>query len=387
MSPAGPPLRSTLLPYGRHHVTEEEIGAVADVLRSAWLTTGPKVPEFEAAFAAATGTRAAAAVSSGTAALHAAFAALDIRPGDEVVVPAMTFAATSNAVLYLGATPVFADVDPTTLLVRPEDVERAAGPRTKAIVAVDYAGQPCDWDALREIGRRHQSALVADACHALGGALGGRPVGSLADLSCFSLHPVKQITTGEGGMVTTDDPDRARRVRVFRNHGITTDHRERAQSGTVFYDMVTLGFNYRMTDFQAALGIGQLSRLTEIVARRQVLAAMYRELLAPLDWVQPLALLPGRAHAYHLFVVRIDGARSGRSQGEVLAHLRAANIGANVHYRPPHLHPYYRERLGTHEGLCPVAEKAAGSIVSLPLFPEMTAEDVRYVADVLGQLS
>ncbi len=222
---AGDPSRETMLPYGRQEIRDEDVAAVVEALRSDWLTTGPRVPEFEAAFAGAVGARHAVAVSSGTAALHAALAAAGVGAGDEVIVAGLTFAATSNAVLFVGGRPVFADVEPETLLVSPADVEAKLTPRTRAIVAVDYAGQPCDWDALRTIAERHSVILVDDACHALGGAYRGRPVGALADLNCFSFHPVKQITTGEGGMVTTGDADKARVMRAFRNDGITTDHR------------------------------------------------------------------------------------------------------------------------------------------------------------------
>lgn len=219
----GVPVRQTLLPYGRQHIDEDDIQAVMDVLRSDWLTTGPKVEEFEAAFADFIGVAHAVAVSNGTAALHAAVYALGIGPGDEVIVTPMTFAASANCVLYQGATPVFADVDPDTLLIDPASVEAKITSRTKAIIAVDYAGQPCDYDTLRSIAERHSLALIDDACHAVGGSYKERAVGTLADLNTFSLHPVKHFTTGEGGLITTNDAELARRMRVFRNHGITTE--------------------------------------------------------------------------------------------------------------------------------------------------------------------
>lgn len=374
------------LPYGRQDVVEDDVAAVVRVLRSDWLTTGPAVPAFEEAVAKVAGTPHAVAVSSGTAALHAAYAALGIGPGDEVIVPAITFAATSNAALYLGARPVFADVDPDTLLVSPEDVERKITPQTRAIVAVDYAGQPCDYDVLRDIARAHDLPLVADACQALGASFRGRPAGSLADLTTFSFHPVKTITTGEGGMVTTADPDRASWLRAFRNHGMTTDHRERSESGTVFSDMVLLGYNYRLTDFQAALGMSQLARMGEILARRRTLAARYDQELAGVLHVRALKRLADRAHANHLYVVRLDTTPLGLSQAQALAKLRKAGIGGNVHYRPPYLHPYYQERFGTGEGLCPVAEDSANRILTLPLFPQMTESDVHRVVSAIRRL-
>ncbi len=375
------------IPYGRQDVREEDIAAVVEVLRSDWLTTGPAVPAFEKALAKTVGATDAVAVSSGTAALHAAYASLGIGPGDEVIVPAMTFAATSNAALYLGARPVFADVDPDTLLVDPEDVQRKITARTRVIVAVDYAGQPCDYDALRHVARSHGLPLVADACHALGASFRGQPVGSLADLTAFSFHPVKTITTGEGGMVTTNDPDRARWIRSFRNHGITTDHRERSESGTVSYDMVVLGYNYRLTDFQAALGMSQLTRLDEILAGRCALVALYDRKLAGIPHVRSLRRLPERSHANHLYVVRLDTEALALSREQVLSRLRGAGVGANVHYRPPYLHPYYRDRFATSEGLCPIAEEAARQIVTLPLFPQMAESDVDHVLEALRSLS
>jgi perosamine synthetase len=373
-----PELRRTApLPYGRQWIDDDDIAAVVEVLRSDWLTTGPKVEEFETAFAAETGAAHAVAVSSGTAALHLAMAALGIEPGDEVVVPALTFAASANCVVYCGGTPVFADVDPHTLLLDVEDVERRITPRTRAIVAVDYAGQPCDYDALRALADAHGLALVADACHSLGGADRGRPVGSLADVSCFSLHPVKHITTGEGGVLTLDDSVSASRLRALRNHGIATDHRQRAENGAWFYEMLELGFNYRLTDFQCALGTSQLRKLSGWIARRQELALRYDAAFAAVDGIEPLAVRPDASHAYHLYVVQVA------NRDTVFAGLRARGIGANVHYVPVHLHPFYRERFGTGPGLCPAAEAAYERILSLPLYPQLEDGDVDFVVSSL----
>ena len=372
------PPRSPALPYGRQWIGEDDIAAVVDVLRSDWLTTGPRVAEFESALAAATGAREAVAVSSGTAALHLTMLALRIGPGDEVIVPTLTFAASANCVVYCGGTPVFADVDAEALLIDPADVARRITPRTRAIVAVDFAGQPCDYDALRALADEHGLALVADACHSLGAAERGRPTGSLADLTCFSLHPVKNITTGEGGAVTTDDELLARRLRALRNHGVTSDRRERAESGAWFYEMVELGFNYRLTDFQCALGQSQLRKLPVFIERRQNLARLYDTAFAGAPGIGRLAVRSDVSHAYHLYVVRVA------ERDRVYGALRDAGIGANVHYIPVHLHPYYRERFGTGEGLCPVAEAAYAEILSLPLFPQLRDEDVAFVAEALG---
>jgi perosamine synthetase len=378
------------LPYGRQWIDDGDIAAVVEVLRSDWLTTGPKVAEFEAAFASSAGAREAVAVSSGTAALHAAMFALGIVPGDEVIVPAMTFAASANCVVFQGGTPVFADVDPDTLLLSPADVEAKVTPRTKAIVAVDYAGQPCAYDELREIADGRSLALVADACHALGARYRGRPVGSLADLTAFSFHPVKLITTGEGGMVTTDNTDLARRMRAFRNHGLSSDHPQREKEGSWHYEMLELGYNYRLTDLQCALGLSQLRKLPAWVARRQEIARRYDAAFAGVPGVRPLAVRPDISHSYHLYIIRLEGDGGGADRPAVFRALRTDGIGVNVHYLPVHLHAFYRKRFGTRPGLCPVAEAAYERILSLSIFPRMTdgdAEDViRSVRKATGAL-
>lgn len=358
------------IPYGRQTIDDDDIAAVVEVLRSDWLTTGPAVGRFEADICAYTGARHGVAVSNGTAALHAAMFALDIGPGDEVIVPPMTFAASANCILYQGGTPVFADVDAETLLVDPAAVEAAITLHTKAIIAVDYAGQPCDWDALRAIADRHHLALVADGCHALGASFKGRKVGTLADITVFSFHPVKHITTGEGGMAVTNDERLAARMRAFRGHGITTTASQREKSGAWFYEMTELGYNYRITDFQCALGSSQLKKLDAWIDRRNELAQAYETALAGQDSIRPLTCREDIRHAYHLYVVRTP------VRDALFRHLRANGIGANVHYVPVHLHPYYRNVVGTREGLCPVAEAAYREILTLPLWPGMTEDNI-----------
>ena len=382
----GAPVRPKLLPYGHQSVDEEDIRAVVDVLRGDWLTTGPMVAEFEHGFAKTVHAGEAVAVSSGTAALHAAMFALNIGPGDEVIVPAMTFAATANCVVYQGGTPIFADVDPDTLLLNPVQVESRITSRTRAVIAVDYAGQPCDYDALRKVADSHKLVLVADACHAIGGSFRERPVGSLADLSTFSFHPVKHVTTGEGGMITTDDPERARRMRTFRNHGITTDSRQREERGSWFYEMTELGYNYRMTDFQCALGLSQLAKLPPWIARRREIAAVYDRAFTDLPEVRPLRVRPEVGHAYHLYVVELQLERLKVDRARIFAALRAENIGVNVHYIPVHLHPFYRQRFGTGPGSFPVAEKAYDRLLTLPLFPAMSEGDAADVVQALTKV-
>jgi perosamine synthetase len=368
-----------MLPYGRQAISEDDIQAVVEVLRSDWLTTGPMVERFERAVAERVGVAEAVAVSSGTAALHAAMFALGIGPGDEVIVPTMTFAATANCVVYQGGTPVFADVEAESLLLGAEQVQARLTPRTRAIIAVDYAGQPCDYEALRAIAQRHGLALVADASHALGATDRGRPVGSLADLSTFSLHPVKPITSGEGGLITTDDRRLAQRMRQFRNHGITSDHRQRAALGSWHYEMTSLGYNYRLTDIQCALGLSQLARLDDWTVRRQQIAARYDRQLAAVAGIRPVVTRDSVSHARHLYVIRVDRDAVGLDRASLFAALRDAGIGTAVHYIPVHLHPFYRERFKTGPGLCPAAEAAYEEILSLPIFPAMTDEDVKSV--------
>lgn len=370
----GIPIRKNRLPYGRQDISDEDIAAVVEVLRSDWLTTGPTVAEFEAELAHVTGAQHAVAVNSGTAALHTAMAALDIREGDEVIVPAMTFAASSNCVLYVGGTPVFVDVDPETLTINPSEAEKAITPRTKAIVAVDYAGQPANYTALYEIAEKHRLPMVADACHAIGGSLNSKPVGSIADLSTFSFHPVKHVTTGEGGAITTDNPDWAAKMRYFRNHGITTDHHQREKTGSWFYEMQMLGFNYRMTDFQCALGKSQLQRLPQSVQRRKEIAAQYDAIFADMPEITTLKIQEGASHAYHLYPVMLNLEMLKVDRKQVFDALRAEGLGVNVHYIPVYWHPYY-QNLGYQMGLCPVAEDAYNRLLSLPMFPTMSNTD------------
>ena len=343
----GTPIRQGMLPYARQSLDEDDINAVLEVLRSDWLTTGPLVAAFEQDFAAVVGARQAVAVSSGTAALHAAMHAAGIGPGDEVIVPAMTFVATANAVIFQGGTPVFADVDPWTLLISPEEVEKKITPRTRAVVTVDYAGQPCDYEALGDIARRCGVLLIDDACHALGAMHQGRKIGGLTDLTAFSFHPAKHITTGEGGMITTDDPELAARMRGFRNHGITADLQQRARQGTWYYEMADLGYNYRLTDFQCALGRSQLRQLPGWVERRREIAGAYDAAFAGMPAVRPLTVRPDVYHAYHLYVIRLDLKRLSVSRDNIFRALRAEGIGVNVHYLPVPLHPFYRETFAT----------------------------------------
>jgi perosamine synthetase len=307
--------------------------------------------------------------------------AVGVGPGDEVIVPAITFAASANAVLYEGATPVFADIEPDTLLIDAASVAAKLTPRTRAIIAVDYAGQPADYDALYDLAAGRDIRIIADACHAPGALYKGRKVGTIADVSCFSFHPVKHLTTGEGGMCLTGDAEMAAHMRRFRNHGIDSDARSREAAGSFAYDMKELGYNYRLSDMQCALGLAQLPRLDCWVAARQKIAGLYDRAFEAMNHVAPLVVREDRTSAHHLYVVRLDPA----SRDEAFTTLRAQGIGANVHYAPVYLHSYYRG-LGYAPGLCPIAEQAAREILTLPMFPAMREADVRRVVGAMAEL-
>jgi perosamine synthetase len=369
-----------MIPYGKQYVDDEDIQAVVDVLHSEYLTTGPVVERFEQEFARYVQATHAVALSSGTAALHAAMFAAGIGPGDEVIVPAITFAATANAILYQGGTPVFADVNAQTLNVDPADVAAKVTGRTRAIVVVDYAGQPCDYDPLRRIAIDADLILIADSCHSLGGFYRDRPCGSLADMHCFSLHPVKAITCGEGGVVTTCDDFFAATARKFRNHGIATDHRQRASGGHFEYDMQLLGFNYRLTDFQSAMALSQLAKLDSFIHRRNEIAQRYSSELVGAGPVRPLAVRGDLTHAYHLFVVRC-----GEHRDKLFRHLRNSYITSAVHYRPVYQHSYYQNRFPGVKHRCPRAEQAYREVLSLPIFPAMRDFQVQRVVQAICQ--
>jgi perosamine synthetase len=381
----GEPVRREFLPYARQSIDDDDIAAVTAALRSDWLTTGPRVPAFERELADFTGAAHAIAFSSGTAALHGAASAAGLGPGDEAITTPLTFVATANAVVYVGAEPRFADIDPGTLLIQPAAVAAAITPRTKALLPVDYAGQPADYDALRAVADAAPSGrltIIADASHSLGATWGGRSVGTLADMTVLSFHPAKILTTGEGGAVLTDSDDLAAKLRRFRNHGIGT---ELAARRDWTYDMVELGYNYRLTDIGAALGSSQLGRIETFLARRRELAAHYLHRLAGHELLDPPVVVAGADPAWHFAYaqLRLDGLRVGR--GDVFRALRAEGIGVNVHYIPVHRHAWYRERFP--DVSMPVAEAAYERLLTLPLFASMTTADVDDVVAALDKVT
>jgi perosamine synthetase len=383
----GNPVRKTFLPYGRQSIDEDDVQAVVEVLRSAWLTGGPKVDEFEQAFAARVGANYAVTFSSGTAALHGAAFAACLKPGDEAITSPLTFAATANCVLYQGARAVFADVSSDTLNIDPERVAERITPKTRAILPVAYAGHPADLDAILALADKHGLTVVEDACHALGAEYRGRRTGSIAHMSVFSFHPVKHMTTGEGGMVTTDRAEFAELLRRFRNHGISTDARQRHVSGHWHYEMVLLGFNYRLTDVACALGLSQLKKLEANLARRTEIAARYTAAFKDLPGVLPPSVREHVKPAWHLYPIRIDTSKLNADRGQMVRALRSENIGVNVHYIPVHLHPYYRDQFGYNGGECPAAERAYEQLISLPMFHGMSEQDVEDVLSAVRKVT
>ena len=371
------------LPYGRQEISEADVEAVVSVLRSALITQGPRAERFEAALAEYLGISHVVAFSSGTAALHAAAFAAGLGGGDEVITTPMTFAASANCALYVGAAPRFVDIDPVTWNLDTAAAAAAVGDRTRAMVPVSYAGLPVDLAPLEPV--RGRLTVIEDGCHALGGRRGGVKVGGTggADMTAFSFHPVKPITTGEGGAVTTDDPELARRLRLFRTHGITKEGLSPGPTdGGWYYEMQALGFNYRITDFQCALGMSQLERIDGWAARRNEVAALYREMLADEERVElPPAAPEGSLHGYHLFPVRVRaGAEARRAVYEAL---HAAGIGVQVHYIPVYRLPFYRDQLEYPQDSCPNAERLYSGLISLPMFPALGRDDVERVVDEL----
>lgn len=368
----GYPVRQTWLPYGHQAIDDEDIAAVVEVLRGDWITQGPKIEEFENAVANYCGAKHGVAFSSGTAALHAACAAAGLGPGNEAITTPLTFVATANAVVYCGAKPVFADIREDTLNVDPEQIRKRFTPRTKAIIPVDFAGHPADLEPILFLAEKHNLTVIEDACHALGAEYRGRRVGSISHMTVFSFHPVKHITTGEGGMVLTNDKMLAEHLKKVRHHGI--NYRDSKKPWQ--YEISYLGYNYRLSDIHCALGINQLGRLEGQLKRRARIAERYQEAFSHLKTVSLPMVIPGTKHAWHLFVILLNLQLLTVDRDQVIEALRAEYIGATLHYPLVHLHPFYREWFGYGEGTCPVAEAVAPRMVTLPLFPAMTDRDV-----------
>lgn len=371
-----------LIPYGRQTIEEDDIQAVVDVLKSDYLTTGPKIAEFEQIVADYVGAKYAVAISNGTSALHAACFAAGIGPGDEVITTPLTFAASANCVLYCGGTPVFADVDARTYNIDPEDIKRKITDKTRAIIAVHLAGQPCDMDEIHSIAREHNLVVIEDGAHALGSIYKGKKIGSLSDMTTFSFHPVKPITTGEGGMIVTDNESLYKKLLLFRSHGITRDDSlMNRNDGPWFYQQLDLGYNYRITDIQCALGCNQMKKLDRFLKRRKEIVARYNEAFAGCDNIVTPYQLPETESGWHLYIVQIKK----HDRKKVFETLRDSGIGVNVHYIPVYMHPYYQEH-GYEDVHCRNAEEVYSHIISLPLYPGLSIEQQEYVIRTLKDI-
>ena len=370
------------LPYGTQWIDDDDISEVVKVLRSDWITTGPKIKEFEDALCSYIGCRYCMVVNSGTSALDIAVQSLELPKGSEVITTPFTFVATSNAIIYNDLKPMFADICSDTFNIDPEDVRRKIKKDTKAIIYVDYAGQPCDIKALRDIADEFDLYLIEDACHAIGAEYEGRKVGNFADLTIFSFHPVKHMTTGEGGAVTTDDEELYKRLSLLRSHGIDKDAQDRyGPDASWAYDMKYLGRNYRITDFQAALGISQLKKLDIFIDKRNELASRYNELLGDVDIVTLPVTKDNVRHAWHLYTILLD---KSIDRDEFFKYMRNANIGVNLHYIPVYRHSYYVNNFYFEPEEFPVTEDVFKRIITLPLYPKMELEQLEYVVEKIN---
>jgi UDP-4-amino-4,6-dideoxy-N-acetyl-beta-L-altrosamine transaminase len=380
------PVRPTMLPYGQQWIDEEDIEVVTSVLRGDYLTQGPNIEQFERAVADYVGAKYAVAFSSGTAALHGACYAAGIGPGDEVITTPVTFVASSNCVLYQGGTPVFVDIRPDTYNIDPDEIEKTITPRTKAIIPVDYTGQPAEMDRIRALAAKHRLIVIEDAAHSLGAEYNGRRVGTLADMTMFSFHPVKHVTSAEGGIIVTDNKAYYEKLQLFRSHGITKDPQLMEHNdGPWYYEMVDLGYHYRITDIQAALGASQMKKLDRFVARRREIARLYTEAFSQMEGLTVPYQLPEALSSWHLYMLRFDLNRFGVTRKEIFEKLRALNIGVHVHYIPVHKQPYYQKH-GYGDVTMPNAEAFYDSCITLPLFPKMSDSDVNDVIEAVKKV-
>ena len=382
----GKPTREEFIPYGKQYIDEDDIRAVNEVLRSPYLTTGPKVEEFENKLCELTGAKYAVVISNGTAALHAACYAAGITEGDEVITTPITFAASANCVLYCGGKPVFADIDPDTWNIDPKEIEKKITDKTKAVIAVDFTGQAVQLDEIKGICKKHNLILIEDAAHSLGTKYKGVPVGGIADLTTFSFHPVKTITCGEGGAILTNNEEFYKKMQLFRSHAITRDPFLLTQNPFEGYnEQIGLGYNYRMTDFQAALGISQLKKLEVFSKRRAEIVRQYNKDLSEIPQLIIQKEIPESDTVRHLYIIRIksDSLKVGRD--EIYKALNAENIGLQVHYIPVYYHPYY-QALGYKRGICSVAEALYEEIITIPLYYSLTDEDVRSVIEAVRKV-
>ncbi|WP_425448039.1 UDP-4-amino-4,6-dideoxy-N-acetyl-beta-L-altrosamine transaminase [Dethiothermospora halolimnae] len=383
----GKPVRNKFLPYGGQWIEYDDIEMVVKTLKSDYLTTGPKVKAFEEKVAEYVGAKYAVAVSNGTAALHGACFAADIRKGDEVITTPLTFAASANCILYQGGKPVFADINPKTYNIDVNDIEKKITDKTKAIIPVDFTGQAVDLEKIMELADRYNLMVIEDAAHAIGTEYKGKRVGSISHMTEFSFHPVKHITTGEGGVITTNDKKLYEKLKSFRTHGITRDKKllNNKDEGPWYYEQLDLGFNYRITDIQCAMGISQLSKLDKFIKRRRELVKHYNKLISQIDGVI-VPHEPGYSNSsWHIYVIQLELDKLKVDRKKIFKALKEENIGVNVHYIPVYYHPYY-QKLGYSKGICENAEKLYERIITLPLFPQMTNKDAEDVVKALNKV-
>jgi UDP-4-amino-4,6-dideoxy-N-acetyl-beta-L-altrosamine transaminase len=375
------------IPYGSQWIDEQDIEAVVETLKSDYLTTGPKINEFEEKFADYVDAKYAVAIANGTAALHAATYAAEINEGDEVITTPITFAASANSILYQNATPIFADIDPDTYNISVESIEEKITDNTKAIIPVHYTGQPCEMDKIKKIADKYNLTVIADGAHAVGAEYKGLKIGSIADMTTFSFHPVKHITTGEGGMITTDSKELYNKLIMFRTHGITKDNYEyiNESHGPWYHEQQELGYNYRITDIQCALGISQLEKIDKFLERRREIVKEYNKAFSDLDGIIIPKQLEETNSAWHLYVMQLELEKLTADRKEIFKALRDKNLGVNVHYIPVYYHPYY-QKLGYEKGICPNAQRLYERIITIPLYPKMSDQQVEEVIDRIKEV-
>ena len=383
----GNPVRAKFLPYGTQWLNDEEINEVIDSLKSGWITTGPKMRKFEDIFKNHIGSEYAIAVNSGTAALHISTSSINIKPGDEVITTPLTFVASANCVIYRGGTPIFADIKKDTYNIDPNEIRKKITPNTKALIPVHFAGQPCEMDELVEIAEEYDLYIIEDAAHAIDAEYKGKKIGNISDLTTFSFHPVKNITTAEGGMVTTNNDELYEKLLMFRTHGITRDAIKRfGKEGGFYYDMQYLGFRYNLSELHSALGIHQMSKLESFQKRRREIVELYNKELNDLEEIILPYVKKEVKHSWHLYVIQLNLERLKVDRDHIFRALREENIGVNVHYIPVHYHSYYENKFGLKKGILPNVEWLFPRLLTIPLFPRMSDDDVNDVVNALKKV-
>jgi len=370
------------IPYGHQWIDDDDIKKVVKVLKSDWITQGLTVEKFEQAIAKYSGAKYAVAVSSGTVALHSAYAVAGIASGDEVITSPLTFVATANSIVYCGGKPIFVDIDKDTLNIDPKRIEKKITKKTKAIATVDFAAQPCDYDEILKIAKKYKLLVIEDASHALGSEYKRRKIGSLADMTIFSFHPVKAITTGEGGMIVTNNKEFYEKLRIFRHHGIV----KKPQKGGWYYEIEEIGYNYRLTDFQCALGLNQMKKINKFIKRRRQIVDKYNEAFKDVEEI----IIPAERNyvksAWHIYVIQLCLGKLKVGRRKIFEELRKNGLGVQVHYIPLHLQPFYRKKFSYKKGDFPIAEKYYERAITLPLFPKMKDKDIEQVVFAVKQI-